>query len=168
MWVCSSISAKGCVVWCLINAGTPTFVIAVGKHRNFNSTPCILRRFVHFNHALLYLCQWHYGLAFSGRGSLPEVKRQMREVDHSCASSEEVKNRWSCTSAPLIRLNHVDRNRFSFNREWAMNRSLPAVCSYVFIIFAATVYIWRPSPPPANLRTHSAVITQPCIIWKNV
>jgi hypothetical protein len=34
----------------------------------------------------------------------------MREVDHSPASSTEVKNRWSCTSAPLICLHSVDRN----------------------------------------------------------
>jgi hypothetical protein len=35
------------------------------------------------------------------------VKRQGREVDHSPASSAEVKNEWSYTSTPLLSLNGV-------------------------------------------------------------
>jgi len=35
------------------------------------------------------------------------VKRPGREADHSSPSSVEVKNAWSCTSTPPIRLNAV-------------------------------------------------------------
>jgi hypothetical protein len=38
------------------------------------------------------------------RGSLPRVKRPEREADHSPPSSAEVKNAWSYTSTPPIRL----------------------------------------------------------------
>jgi hypothetical protein len=37
----------------------------------------------------------------------PEVKRQGREADHSSPSSAEVKNAWSYTSTPPIRLHGV-------------------------------------------------------------
>ena len=143
------------MVWCSIRAGTPTFIIAVEKHRNFNSTPCILRLF--FNHALLMFVQ----MALWPRiqrvpGSIPEVKQPMRGVDHSPASSAEVIYRWSCNSAPLICLNRVDRNSFTYSREWAMNRSLSAGCPFLlfFVIVAPSRYL------EANLRTHSAIITR--------
>jgi len=35
----------------------------------------------------------------------PGVKQRRREADHSLPSSDEVKNEWSYTSTPLIRLN---------------------------------------------------------------
>jgi hypothetical protein len=43
------------------------------------------------------------------RRFLPEVKRSGRAVNHSPPSSAEVENEWSCTSAPSICLNGVDR-----------------------------------------------------------
>jgi hypothetical protein len=41
------------------------------------------------------------------RGSLPGVKQPVREVDHSPPSSAKVKNAWSYTSTPPIRLHVV-------------------------------------------------------------
>jgi len=38
-----------------------------------------------------------------------------REVGHSTLTSAEVKNAWSYTSAPPMRLNGVDRNIFTFS-----------------------------------------------------
>jgi hypothetical protein len=40
-------------------------------------------------------------------GSFPGVKRPGREADHSPPSSAEVKNEWSYTSTPPIRLHGV-------------------------------------------------------------
>jgi hypothetical protein len=40
-------------------------------------------------------------------GSFPGVKRPGREADHSPPSSAEVKNTWSYTSTPPIRLHGV-------------------------------------------------------------
>ena len=47
-------------------------------------------------------------------GSLPAVKRPGPELDHSLPSNAEVKNEWSCTSTPPIRLHGVDRDNFTF------------------------------------------------------
>jgi hypothetical protein len=41
------------------------------------------------------------------RGSFPGVKRLVREADHSPQSSAEVKNAWSYTFTPPIRLHGV-------------------------------------------------------------
>jgi hypothetical protein len=41
------------------------------------------------------------------RGSFPWVKRPEREADNSSPSSAEVKNAWSYTSAPPLRLHGV-------------------------------------------------------------
>jgi hypothetical protein len=41
------------------------------------------------------------------RGTFPGVKRPGREADHSPPSSVEVKNAWSYTSTPSIRLHGV-------------------------------------------------------------
>jgi hypothetical protein len=41
------------------------------------------------------------------RGSFPGVKRLGREADHSSPSNAEVKNEWSYTSTPPIRLHGV-------------------------------------------------------------
>jgi hypothetical protein len=41
------------------------------------------------------------------RGSFSRVKRSGDEADHSPPSSAEVKNAWSCTSTPPIRLRGV-------------------------------------------------------------
>jgi hypothetical protein len=41
------------------------------------------------------------------RGSFPGVKRQGREADHSPPSSADIKNAWSYTSTPPIRLHDV-------------------------------------------------------------
>jgi hypothetical protein len=116
--------------------------------------PCILRPVVQFNHTLLRSCNWHYGLVFSGyRGSfpeVPEVKQPMREVGHSPASSAEVKNKWSYTSASLMYLHGVGRDEFTFTHEWPMNRPLSAGRDYVFSIVVATLHVRRPSPPPAT------------------
>ena len=42
------------------------------------------------------------------QGSLPGVKRPTRKVGHSAFFIAEVKNQWSCTSAPAICLHGVD------------------------------------------------------------
>jgi hypothetical protein len=47
-------------------------------------------------------------------GPLPVVKRPGPELDHSLPSNAEVKNEWSCTSPPPIRLHGVDRDSFTF------------------------------------------------------
>jgi hypothetical protein len=44
------------------------------------------------------------------RGSFPGVKRPGRETDHLPPYSAEVKNVWSYTSTPLIRLNGLVRS----------------------------------------------------------
>jgi len=50
-----------------------------------------------------------HSLLFGGyRGSFREVKRPGREVNHKPPSSTEVKNGWSCTSAPPMHLHGVD------------------------------------------------------------
>jgi hypothetical protein len=41
------------------------------------------------------------------RGSFPGGKAAVGEPDHLPSSSAEVKNAWSCTSIPLIRLHGV-------------------------------------------------------------
>ena len=45
-------------------------------------------------------------------GSFLEVKRSGREVNHSPPSSADVKNEWSCTSAPPVCLRGMDRSKF--------------------------------------------------------
>jgi len=39
------------------------------------------------------------------------MKQQGREVDHLATSSAEVKNEWSCTSAPPLHFCGVDREK---------------------------------------------------------
>jgi hypothetical protein len=41
------------------------------------------------------------------------IKQAGREVNHSPPSSVEVKNDWTCTTAPPIRLHDVDRVNFT-------------------------------------------------------
>lgn len=99
-----------------------------------------------FNHALLmfmHMALWPRIQRVPG--SIREVKQPMREVDHSPASSAEVMYRWSCNSAPLICLHFVERNKFTFSREWAMNRSLPASCPLLRILYIRSYPfgIWR-------------------------
>jgi hypothetical protein len=48
------------------------------------------------------------------RGSFPAVKRLGHEVNHSSPSNDEVKQEWSYTSSPPIRLHGVDRENFTF------------------------------------------------------
>ena len=48
-----------------------------------------------------------------GSGSFPGIKRAEREVDHSPASSAEVKNGWSYTSTPPISPYGVDTDNFT-------------------------------------------------------
>jgi len=50
--------------------------------------------------------------------SFPGYEASGREVNHLATSSAEVKNEWSCTSAPPLRLCDVDREK-----------STPLVCS---------------------------------------
>lgn len=45
------------------------------------------------------------------RGSFPVMKRPGRDVDPSPKSSVQVKNEWSYTTTPRIRLHGVDRER---------------------------------------------------------
>ena len=52
--------------------------------------------------------QWAVG------GSFPEVRQPKHEVDRSPPSSAEVKNEWSCTSTPSVRLHGVDSDNFTF------------------------------------------------------
>jgi len=47
------------------------------------------------------------------RGSFPGIKRRVLQVHHSHRPSAEVKNTWSCTYTSPIRLNSVDRDRFT-------------------------------------------------------
>jgi len=55
------------------------------------------------------------GLSFKwNRPSSPEVKGLRREVYHSLPSNAKVKNEWSYTSAPPIRLHKVIRDKFIF------------------------------------------------------
>jgi len=51
-----------------------------------------------------------------GGGGGGGVKRSGGEVARSPAYSAEVKNAWSCTSAPPLFLHGVDRHRFTFHR----------------------------------------------------
>jgi hypothetical protein len=53
-------------------------------------------------------------LLFNDRRFLPVVKRPERKVNHSRLSSAEVKNDWSHTSSPPIRIHGVDRDNFAF------------------------------------------------------
>jgi hypothetical protein len=43
----------------------------------------------------------------------PGAKRPGREVNHSPPSSAEVKNEWSYSSSPSIRLHSMDRDNFA-------------------------------------------------------
>jgi len=53
-------------------------------------------------------------LLFSGYlGSFPGVKRSRHEVHQSPPLSAEVKNEWSCTSAPPIYLHGMDGDEFT-------------------------------------------------------
>ena len=47
-------------------------------------------------------------------GFSPGVKRPGREVHHSAPYGTEVRNEWSCASAPPICLNEVNRDEFTF------------------------------------------------------
>lgn len=47
-------------------------------------------------------------------GFFPGVNRPGREVNHSPPSSDDVRNKWSCTSTALICLNDVYRENFAF------------------------------------------------------
>jgi len=49
------------------------------------------------------------------RSSLPLVKRPRREVNHSPPPPAEIKNEWSYTCTPSIRLNDLDRDNFTFH-----------------------------------------------------
>ena len=52
---------------------------------------------------------------FSGcRGSCRGLKGPWRDVDYPPPSSAEVKNEWSCTTIPPIRLHGVDGDDISF------------------------------------------------------
>jgi len=42
------------------------------------------------------------------------IKRPGREVNHLSLSNDEVKNEWSYTCSPTIRLHDVDRDSFAF------------------------------------------------------
>ena len=44
----------------------------------------------------------------------PVVKRPEREADLTPTSSAEIKNEWSCTYTPDIRLDGADRDNFTF------------------------------------------------------
>jgi hypothetical protein len=60
-------------------------------------------------------CPDPHRLIFNGyRGSFPGQKRLGHEVDSSSPSSAEVKNEWSYTSTPHIRLHGMDRKDLSF------------------------------------------------------
>jgi hypothetical protein len=50
-------------------------------------------------------------LFHENRGSFPVMKRPGRDVDSSPKSSGQVKNEWSYTPTPRIRLHGVDRER---------------------------------------------------------
>jgi hypothetical protein len=47
-------------------------------------------------------------------GHFPGIKLLGREVNHSAPASVEVKNEWSCISAPPICLSGVDVENFTF------------------------------------------------------
>lgn len=54
-------------------------------------------------------------LLFNGyRGFFPGVKRTGRQVNHSPPSSDDIKNKWSCTTTTLLCLNGVDREKSTF------------------------------------------------------
>ena len=57
------------------------------------------------------------------REFFPGVKRPGRQVNHSPPSSDDIKNKWSCTSTTLICLNGVDREKstFAFLSRFATN-----------------------------------------------
>jgi hypothetical protein len=56
------------------------------------------------------------GFLFSGyRGSLPGVKRPVRESDHSPPSSTDVKNECSCNSTLPVYIHVVDGKNFTFS-----------------------------------------------------
>lgn len=58
-----------------------------------------------------------HNLPFVGyRCSFPGIKRRVRDVDHSTLSSAEVKNGWSHTFIPALRLCGVNRDSFAFCR----------------------------------------------------
>jgi hypothetical protein len=59
------------------------------------------------------------GYRRSFRGS----KRPGHDVDHSSPYNVEVKNEWSCTSTPPIRLHGVDRDSFTFLVSIASSRT---------------------------------------------
>jgi hypothetical protein len=47
-------------------------------------------------------------------GSSPGLKQLEREVDHSPAISADVKNEWSYTPTPPIRLHGTENDKFTF------------------------------------------------------
>jgi hypothetical protein len=56
-----------------------------------------------------------HSLPFNGyRDSFTGAKRMWHEDDHSSVSSAEVKNKWTCASAPTTYLHDVERANFTF------------------------------------------------------
>jgi len=70
-------------------------------------------------------------LLFKGWSSFTGIKRPTREGDHSPPSTAEVKNEWSYTSAPPLRLHGADRG----------NHTFPYLHFYVFLLLTVRLRI---------------------------
>ena len=63
------------------------------------------------------------------RGFFPGLKRSGREVNHLAVYSAAVKNEWSCTSTPSIRLHGVDRDSCScILQDWRVRMRSRSSC----------------------------------------
>ena len=63
------------------------------------------------------------------RGFFPGLKRSGREVNHLAVYSAAVKNEWSCTSTPSIRLHGVDRDNCScILQDWRVRMRSRSSC----------------------------------------
>jgi hypothetical protein len=92
------------------------------------------------------------------RDSFPGVQRPGREADHSPPCSSEVKNAWSYTSTPPVRLHGVVLS-------WSAGTTLPLPnLNFVNTFFSASLYLnWKQWYTKFNCKN---VMWQPkCGLW---
>ena len=73
------------------------------------------------------------------RGSSQGIKQPGREFDNSPPSSDEVKNEWSYTSAPIVWLHWMDRDSFAFTFYLQLSSDSTNALFSLFFVYADTI-----------------------------
>jgi len=91
------------------------------------------------------------------RVSFPRVKQPRSEANHSPLSSDQVKNKWSYTSTPLICLLGVDRKNFTLTLYLYIKYNCYKMCCHKF----RQNILAMPVPNRTHTAQHTGVRTLP-------